>query len=110
MAVVVVTAAVAVGFGVTVVQRHRAAAAADAAALTVALRAIDGASAACRAGEAIAHLDGATVTRCVLDGADAEVAVAVRLPGPLTRLGPAVGRARAGPASAVGSLSPSTRR
>jgi secretion/DNA translocation related TadE-like protein len=99
MAVVVAAATVAIGVGVASVERHRAAAAADAVALAAALDAIQGQAAACRDGGEIGQLDGAVVSRCVLTGPVADVAVAVRLPGPLVVLGPAIGRARAGPAS-----------
>src|SRR5580692_9517520 len=50
MALVAAAAAVALCYGAAIVQRHRAGAAADAVALVVALRAIDGQPAACRAG------------------------------------------------------------
>jgi secretion/DNA translocation related TadE-like protein len=99
MAVVAVAAAVAMSVGVATVERHRAAAAADAVALSVALDAISGQTAACSAGGTLGRLNGAVLTRCMVNGSVAEVAVAVRLPGPLAALGPATGRARAGPAS-----------
>ena len=98
IAVVGVAATVAVGVAMATIERHRAAAAADAAALKVALDAIDGASVACRDGAALAALDGASLTGCRLVGSIATVSVAVRLPGPLAHLGTATGRARAGPA------------
>jgi secretion/DNA translocation related TadE-like protein len=101
MAIVVASAATALCFGAAALERHRADAAADAVALAVALRAVDGPPGACLAGGALARLDGATLTRCGLQGAIADVVVAVRLPGLLARLGPAVGRARAGPASST---------
>jgi secretion/DNA translocation related TadE-like protein len=101
MAIVAVSAATALCFGAAILERHRADAAADAVALSVALRAVDGPSAACLAGSALASLDGATLTRCDLQGAVSDVVVAVRLPGLLAPLGPAVGRARAGPVSST---------
>lgn len=107
MALVAAAAGVAISYGAATLERHRAAAAADAVALAVALRAVEGPTAACRAGAALGRLDGARVTRCGLQGPVADVAVAVRLPGPLAALGPAIGRARAGPASS--QVSPSTR-
>jgi secretion/DNA translocation related TadE-like protein len=107
MAVVTVAAAAAIGDGVAVVARHRAGAAADAAALAVALRAIDGSSAACASGAALARADGGRLTSCDLSGAFVQVVVAVRLPGPLARFGPATGQARAGPASASTAVSSS---
>jgi secretion/DNA translocation related TadE-like protein len=97
MAIVIAAAGVAISVGAVTLERHRAGAAADAVALAVALRAIDGPSEACAAGTVLGHLDGATVTRCELRGADAEIAVVVRLPGPLAGLGAATASAKAGP-------------
>jgi secretion/DNA translocation related TadE-like protein len=99
MALVVAAAVMAIGYGVATMERHRAAAAADATALAAALSAVHGGAVACRDGDSLARLDGATVTRCVLQGPVAEVEVSVRLPGMLGAFGPAIGRARAGPAS-----------
>jgi secretion/DNA translocation related TadE-like protein len=99
IAVVVAAGVIASGFGTAVVERHHAAAAADAAALEVALRSIAGRPAACRSGAAIAQLNGATLRRCDLHDAIAEVVVEVRLRGVLSVFGSAEGRARAGPAS-----------
>jgi secretion/DNA translocation related TadE-like protein len=79
--------------------RYRAGAAADAAALAAAGNALAGAAGACDQAGSLATLDGARVTACTLSGSVAEVAVAVRLPGPLAVFGSADGRARAGPAS-----------
>jgi secretion/DNA translocation related TadE-like protein len=98
MTVVVAAAAIAIGVGTATVERHRAAAAADAVALKVAMAAIDGPTAACSAGAVIARIDGATLMGCRLLGSIATVEVAIRLPGPLSRLGVATGQARAGPA------------
>jgi secretion/DNA translocation related TadE-like protein len=99
MAVVAFGAVVALSIGVATLERHRAAAAADAAALQAALASVQGSAVACREGGVLALRNGARLTRCVLDGSIAEVEVEVRLPGPLAALGPATGRARAGPAS-----------
>jgi secretion/DNA translocation related TadE-like protein len=99
IAVVVAAAAVSISVGVATLERHRAAAAADAVALATALDAIQGPTAACSDGDLIGRLDGAVLTRCVVAGSVADVQVAVSLPGPLAALGPAIGRARAGPAS-----------
>jgi secretion/DNA translocation related TadE-like protein len=99
MAILAAVTGVVVAVGVATLDRHRAAAAADAVALKVALDAIDGPAVACRDGAFLGRLNGARLTRCVLDGAVATVTVTVSLPGPLARLGPAVGTARAGPAS-----------
>jgi secretion/DNA translocation related TadE-like protein len=86
--------------GVVMVDRHRAAAAADEAALAVAAASIQGPPAACASGNRIAHLDGAALDRCDLADAIATVEARVALPGWLARFGSAIGRARAGPASA----------
>jgi secretion/DNA translocation related TadE-like protein len=99
MMLVVAAAGVAISYGAATVDRHRAGAAADAAALAVALRAVDGSAAACLAGTTVARLDGARITRCTLQGPVADIVVAVRLPGVLSRFGSATGHARAGPAS-----------
>jgi secretion/DNA translocation related TadE-like protein len=96
--VVVVTVAMScAAVGAVVVARHRAATAADAAALAAAGDVLDGPAAGCAAAAAIAHADGAALTRCGLDGAAAQVEVRLPLPGGLSRFGSAVGRARAGP-------------
>jgi secretion/DNA translocation related TadE-like protein len=99
MAAVVAAALAMMAVGVVVAQRHRAAAAADAVALKVALESIEGPAIACRDGGVLGRLDGAGLGRCVLDGSVAEVDVEVPLPGVLKVLGPATGRARAGPVS-----------
>jgi secretion/DNA translocation related TadE-like protein len=104
MGLVAAAAAAAMCIGVAIVERHRAAAAADAVALVVALHATDGPTAACQEGIALARIDGARLRRCELQGAVSQVSVAVALPGVLARLGPATGRARAGPASLAQSL------
>jgi secretion/DNA translocation related TadE-like protein len=102
MGVVMVAAAVAIGLGVAIVERHRAASAADAAALVAALDAVQGPAVACGQARSLGHLDGAIVTACRLDGAVSQVEVSVRLPGPLASFGAAIGRARAGPVSVAG--------
>jgi hypothetical protein len=96
---VVAAAAASFCYGAATLARHRAAAAADAAALVVALHAVDGSGGACGLGGGLARLDGAMLTRCELAGAIATVAVSVRLPPPLAGFGTAVAAARAGPAS-----------
>jgi secretion/DNA translocation related TadE-like protein len=97
MALVGFATAAAISVGISVIDRHRAAAAADSAALTIALHAIDGPRVACADGAALARSNGATVSSCELVGPFAQVVVAVGLPGPMARWGPAIGRARAGP-------------
>jgi len=106
MALVIVIAGAAICFGVALVQQRRAAAAADAAALSAALLAVQGPAVACQSGAAVARRDGAIVTHCELREADAYVDVAVALPAPIRWLGPAVGRARAGPAGEAPGSSP----
>jgi secretion/DNA translocation related TadE-like protein len=98
MAVVVAVGGACAAVGTVTVDRHRADAAADAAALAAAADVLAGQSGACAAGAVIAKADGATLTRCGLAGAAAQVEVTVALPGLLGRFGVAVGRARAGPA------------
>jgi secretion/DNA translocation related TadE-like protein len=105
MALVVIAATVAAGFGVAVVQRHRAATAADASSLAAAQHAVEGSALACGVAVALARANEARVTRCVLTGSVAEVVVARQLPGPLSIFGVAVGRSRAGPASMAPSSS-----
>jgi secretion/DNA translocation related TadE-like protein len=83
--------------GIVILTRHRANTAADAAALAAAREVLEGAGPACAAAAGIARTDAASLTRCGLDGATAQVEVAVALPGVLSRFGTAVGRARAGP-------------
>ncbi len=106
MALVTVIAGVAICFGLALVQQRRAAAAADAAALSAALLAVQGPAVACQSGAAIARRDGAIVMHCELREADAYVVVAVALPPPIGWLGPAVGRARAGPVGEAPGSSP----
>jgi secretion/DNA translocation related TadE-like protein len=103
MALIAVVAAAAISYGIALVASARAASAADAAGLTAALWAVDGPAAACARSAAMARLDGGLQTRCAVAGAVAEVVVCVPLPGPLAVWGPAVGRARAGPAAMADS-------
>jgi secretion/DNA translocation related TadE-like protein len=101
IALVVATAGASVGFGLVLLARHRAADAADAVALAAAVHAVNGPSAACAAGAALAEVNGVRVTDCQLDGPVATVTVTLALSGPLAAFGPAVGRARAGPSAAA---------
>ncbi|WP_123525193.1 Rv3654c family TadE-like protein [Streptomyces sp. 840.1] len=88
--------AVVLALGQVVVARHRAGGAADLAALAAADRALDGATAACRAAQQVAGAQGAQVVRCAVQGEIADVVARVRV-GPYA---PKV-RSRAGPATAV---------
>ena len=91
------------GLSGAVLARHRAAAAADLAALAGADvltgRAPGG---ACAVAAGVAAANGAWLGSCAADGADLLVSVLVLPPAPLAALGPATGRARAGPAAAPG--------
>jgi secretion/DNA translocation related TadE-like protein len=78
--------------------RHRAAAAADLAALAAAGHAVHGTGPACGRARRIAEEMGARLALCRLDGWDALVEVRVEVGTTLPGIGPAVGRARAGPA------------
>jgi secretion/DNA translocation related TadE-like protein len=97
MAVVLCVAGGSGSVGIVTIERHRAGTAADAAALAAASHVVAGPVSACAAAAAIARTDGAVLTRCGLDGAGAQVEVAVALPGVLRRFGKAIGQARAGP-------------
>lgn len=88
--------AVVLALGQVVVARHRAGGAADLAALAAADRALDGATAACRAAQQVAGAQGAEVVRCAVQGEIADVVARVRV-GPYA---PEV-RSRAGPATAA---------
>lgn len=79
-----------------VVASHRARAAADLSALAAAQRWLDGAPAdlACAEARRVAGANGATVQAC----APATDAVTITVSVPAGRLGPALARARAGPA------------
>jgi secretion/DNA translocation related TadE-like protein len=96
-AVLGAAAAFAVLLGGVVAARHRAGAAADFAAIAAAQHAYDGAPAACRAAAQIAAANRAQVESCRLRGQTVEVRVAVPVPGPMDRIGPAHATARAGP-------------
>nr|WP_281275944.1 Rv3654c family TadE-like protein [Thermomonospora umbrina] len=80
------------------VARHRAHAAADLAALAAAATAGEGQQGACRQAAQIAEGAGGRLASCVVQGAlaDVRVAMTVRLPAPLGRVR-LVSRARAGP-------------
>ena len=97
-AVVVLLAGVLVAVGGAAVARRRAAISADAAALAAAGAALHGEQAACRAARLVAEAQGGRVLSCRITGDVADLLVVVRPTGPLGRLGPARGRARAGPA------------
>ncbi|OZM73405.1 helicase [Amycolatopsis antarctica] len=95
-ALLVVTAAM-FWLGAAVLARHRATWAADLAALAAAGRADLGVTEACARATAISDRMGARIRDCTLREWDALIRVEVDLPGPLAGLGPATGRARAGP-------------
>lgn len=78
------------------VTRHQVASAADMAALAAAGRAMDGPAVACRAAGSVAVPVGSTVTRCTVEGDEAQVTVRLRPPGWLGRFGSASSTARAG--------------
>ena len=82
--------------GVAIRLRHRAAAAADAAALTLAVHALDPPTQACADARRAAREDHAALTSCVLRAGVATVTTSVPAPGWLGWLGSADGRARAG--------------
>lgn len=94
--------------GSATLARHRAETAADFAALLAAIHVLEGGEAACARAAELAAANGGRLTQCEVRGLTVTVAVEVRPVG-LGRLGgPAVGRARAGPASApVESVTPS---
>lgn len=81
--------------GAAVIARHRAQAAADLAALAGAARIPAGSTAACAAAQRLAGDMSAYEFRCVVDGLDVLITVAVPVPG--WRLAPARATARAGP-------------
>lgn len=101
MAIVMLAGGISAAVGVVAAERHRAGAAADAAAITAALESLDGPQAACHEAAAVAAMDGAVLAACQLTGPISEVAVRVRLPGPLGRFGTATANARAGPVGAA---------
>lgn len=97
IALVALSASIAVAYGTAVVGRHRAGTAADLAALAAAVRVVDGATGACRTAAAVAARNGGVLRGCRVAGTDVEVSVArsVRLAGLGVRT--VVVRARAGP-------------
>ncbi len=97
IAIVVLLGMTGVSLGAGLVARHRAAAAADLSALSAAAHVLERGGAACETAAHVASAQGARLTSCRLAGAIASVTVQVSLPGPLSRLGPATGQARAGP-------------
>jgi secretion/DNA translocation related TadE-like protein len=92
--------------GGAVAGRHRAAAAADLAALAAAGQAVHGPGPACDRARRIAEQMGARLVLCRLVGWDALVEVQVEVGTTLPGIGPAVGRARAGPAPAGAAEAP----
>jgi secretion/DNA translocation related TadE-like protein len=93
-----------VGLGSAVIARHRASSAADLAALAAAdVRVGRAAGAACDAAQHVVRLrarDGLRLTSCHTEGRTGEVSVTARPGGWVSALGPARGRARAGPSLA----------
>jgi len=83
--------------GSAVLARHRAAGAADLAALAAAGRTHRGVDDACGLARGISERMHARLRTCTVESWDVLVQVEVDLPGPLATLGPARGRARAGP-------------
>lgn len=96
--VLVGCAGVSVALASVAVTRHRAAAAADLAALSAALHAGQGTTAACAAARRTALEQATVLTSCRLEGRDAVVEVSARPAPALARFGMAVAQARAGPA------------
>ncbi|MHB1614319.1 MAG: Rv3654c family TadE-like protein [Actinomycetes bacterium] len=87
------------GMAVVLVDRVRAASAADLAALSAAAVLDAGPAVVCARAGAVSRANGAQLLEClVLPGPSAQVLVGVELPGALRRLGPVLGRVRAGPA------------
>jgi secretion/DNA translocation related TadE-like protein len=82
--------------------RHRAATAADLAALSAVSSALAGEATACAAAARVAVANNSRLIRCGLADDVVELWVEVELPGWLRHLGPAFGRARAGPGLADG--------
>ncbi|MGH3714392.1 MAG: Rv3654c family TadE-like protein [Micromonosporaceae bacterium] len=88
-------------YGAAVVARHRAQAAADLGALSAAVHAVEGEAAACRHAERTVTANRARMASCRVEGLEAVVTAEVVAAGPAASLGPAQGRARAGPAWAA---------
>ena len=93
---VVLTATVVIGIlSQALGARVRAAGAADAAALAAATHALDGQLAACLVAKELASKNDALLTRCHLEGADAQVEVMVPFAGAMRVAGAAHATARA---------------
>jgi secretion/DNA translocation related TadE-like protein len=97
-------------FGGAVAGRHRAAAAADLAALAAAGHAVHGTGPACDRARRIAEQMGGRLALCRLAAWDALVEVQVEVGTTLPGIGPAIGRARAGPAPAGVAEAPGPSR
>lgn len=93
-------------FGMVVEARHRAQVGADAAALAGAMRAIEGAEAACGRARELAAVNGTAVNGCKLTGLDLTVEVTASLPSIMSGWGAARGVATAGPVVTDGSRPP----
>jgi secretion/DNA translocation related TadE-like protein len=79
--------------------RQRAGAVADLAALAAAAESARGPESACRTAATVAVANGARLDACTLDSVGvADIVVAVEVHGAFASSGPALGRARAGPA------------
>lgn len=92
------------GLSGAVLARHRATAAADLAALAGAdVLAGRAPGEACAAAAEVAAANGARLSQCSAEGTDLLVGTLVTPPGRLALLGPASGRARAGPGRAGGA-------
>ncbi|HUR50789.1 MAG TPA: Rv3654c family TadE-like protein [Mycobacteriales bacterium] len=96
IAVILAVAGLIASFAAVVVSRHQAYAAADLASLAAAAHARQGQEAACAAARHVTRAQHVELTRCRLDGLDAEVETAVRPPGRLGGLGKVRAVARAG--------------
>jgi secretion/DNA translocation related TadE-like protein len=96
--------------GGAVAGRHRAAAAADLAALAAAGHAVHGTGPACDRARRIAEQMGGRLALCRLVGWDTLVEVQVEVGASLPGIGPAVGRARAGPVPAGVAEAPGPSR
>lgn len=97
LALIVLSAGVALAYGSAVVGRHRAETAADLAALAAAVRVTDGETGACGTAATVAARNGGLLRGCRVAGEDVEVSVSrsVRLAGFGVRT--VTVRARAGP-------------
>ncbi|MFF8769711.1 Rv3654c family TadE-like protein [Kitasatospora sp. NPDC015120] len=94
----------ALSVGAVVGARHRAESAADLAALAAADRLLLDADGGCRRAEAVAAAQAATMVACAVDREEDAVEVVAQVPvtglPPRLPVGPALGRARAGPVRA----------